>query len=191
HRPAGRRHSRERVMGNSTIGRRRFLGQTAAGAAVWALAPAASALGANAAAGASRIVGANDRIRLGIIGAGSRGQELLNQLLKLVDEADVNAQLVAVADVYNRRHDEVRKKFPEVKAFTDHRRLLDMKDIDAVIVASPLHCHSRHFLDAIAAGKDLYSEKTMTWSIPEAEACRRAARQSDRVVQIGLQFASS
>src|ERR1700736_5348308 len=127
-------------VAKTTIGRRQFLGQTAAGAAVWALSPATLALGANA-----RIIGANDRIRLGMIGPGARGQELLGQLLKLVDEANVNAQLVAVADVYNRRHDEVRKTFPEIKAVTDHRRLLDMKDIDAVIVASPLHCHSRHF----------------------------------------------
>jgi predicted dehydrogenase len=65
-----------------------------------------------------------------------------------------------------------------------------MKDIDAVIVASPLHIHNRHFLDTLAAGKDLYSEKTMTWSIPEAEECRDAAQKSDRVVQIGLQHVS-
>jgi predicted dehydrogenase len=66
-----------------------------------------------------------------------------------------------------------------------------MKDIDAVIVASPLHIHARHFLDTLAAGKDLYSEKTMTWSVPEAEQCLAAAKKSDRVVQIGLQHESS
>src|SRR5205814_1815205 len=103
--------------------RREFLEQTAAAGAVWALSPAA------------RVLGANDRIRLGIIGPGARGQELLDQLLKLVAEENQNAQLVAVADVYTRRHDEVRKKFPDIKAVTDHRRLLDMKDIDAVLVA--------------------------------------------------------
>jgi predicted dehydrogenase len=159
--------------------RRDFIGQTAAAGAFWALSPTA------------RVLGANDRIRLGMIGPGARGQELLGQLLKLVDERHENAELVAVADVYTRRHDEVRKKFPAVKAVVDHRRLLDMKDIDAVIVASPLHCHARHFLDTLAAGKDLYSEKTMTWSIAEAEQCRRAARQANRVVQIGLQHVST
>lgn len=157
------------------IDRRQFIGQAATGAAAFALS-------------SSRILGANDRVRLGIIGAGGRGQELLGQLLKL---PDANAELVAVADVYTRRHDEVRKVVSGVKVATDHRRLLDMKDVDAVIVASPLHCHSRHFLDTIAAGKDLYAEKTMTWSIPEAEACRTAAKQSDRVVQVGLQHVSS
>src|SRR5215468_3079924 len=66
-----------------------------------------------------------------------------------------------------------------------------MKDIDGVIVASPLHVHARHFVDALAAGKDLYAEKTMTWSIPEADRCLAAAKASDRVVQIGLQHESS
>jgi len=66
-----------------------------------------------------------------------------------------------------------------------------MKDLDGVLVASPLHVHARHFVDTLAAGKDLYSEKTMTWSIPEAEQCLAAAKKSDRVVQIGLQHESS
>ena len=157
--------------------RREFLGATAATAAAWALSPAA------------RILGANDRVRLGIIGPGARGRELLQQLLRIVDEGQ-NAQLVAAADVYDRRLDDVKKTFPAVATFSDHRRLLEMKDVDAVIIASPLHCHARHFLDGIAAGKDLYSEKTMTWSIAEAEACRNAARQSKQIVQIGLQHVS-
>ena len=59
---------------------------------------------------------------------------------------------------------------------SDYRRILDMKDIDGVLVASPLHIHARHFLDTLAAGKDLYSEKTMTWSIPEADQCLEAAK---------------
>jgi len=134
----------------------------------------------------ARVLGANDRLRLGLIGGGARGQDLLSQALKLP-----NVELVAVADVYTRRHDEVRRVAPAARAFSDHRRLLDLKDVDAVLVASPLHCHARHFLDTIAAGKDLYSEKTMTWSIPEAEACLAAAKRSDRVIQIGLQHVST
>ena len=161
--------------GKRSIGRRQFLANTAAGgAAVWAMSPVA------------RVLGANDRLRLGLIGGGARGQDLLSQALKLP-----NVELVAVADVYTRRHDEVRRVAPAARAFSDHRRLLDLKDVDAVLVASPLHCHARHFLDTIAAGKDLYSEKTMTWSIPEAEACLAAAKRSDRVIQIGLQHVST
>lgn len=134
----------------------------------------------------ARVIGANDRIRIGIIGAGARGQEDLKAAVALP-----NIECVAMADVYTRRHDEVRKFVPNVEAYQDYRKLLDRKDIDAVIVASPLHLHVVHFLDTIAAGKDLYSEKTMTWSIPEAVKCRNAARHSDRVIQIGQQHESS
>jgi predicted dehydrogenase len=120
-----------------------------------------------------RILGANDRVRIGMIGAGARGQELLKQVL-----AVPKAQLVAVADVYTRRHDEAKLLASGIQTFTDHRRLLDMPSVDAVIVASPLHAHARHFLDTLSAGKDLYAEKTMTWSIPEAENCFSASKAS-------------
>jgi predicted dehydrogenase len=134
----------------------------------------------------SRVFGANDRVRVGMIGVGGRGKELQQQILNVP-----NAQLVAIADIYSRHRDEAKQMAPSIQTLDDHRRLLDMKDIDAVIVATPLHIHARHFLDTIAAGKDLYSEKTMTWSIPEAEQCLAAAKKSDRVIQIGLQYQSS
>jgi hypothetical protein len=153
--------------------RRDFLKQAALGTAAFLAYPP------------SHVLGANDRIRVGMIGVGNRGQDLLEEIL-----AVPNVQVVAMADVYRRRHDEVKKKVPGVTTFDDHRRLLDRKDVDAVIVASPLHTHARHFLDTLAAGKDLYSEKTMTWSIPEADQCLAAANSSGRVVQIGLQWES-
>ena len=161
-------------MNGKNIERREFLKGAAVSAAAMAILPT------------SRVLGANDRVRLGSIGFGGRGPEDMREALKFP-----NVEFVAVADVYNRRHAEAKQLSPAVRTFTDHRRLLDMKDLDAVIVASPLHCHARHFIDTIAAGKDLYSEKTMTWSIEEAEACRNAARKSDRVIQIGLQHQSS
>jgi len=162
-------------MAKKRMGRRAFVHRSAAfGAGLWAASPV------------SRVLGANDRLRLGLIGAGARGQDLLSQLLK-----QPNVELVAMADVYTRRFDEVRTTVPAVRTFKDHRALLDLKDVDAVIVASPLHCHARHFLDTIAAGKDLYAEKTMTWSIAEAAACRAAAQGSSRVIQIGLQHVST
>jgi predicted dehydrogenase len=154
--------------------RRGFLRQAALGTAAFLAYPH------------SRVLGANDRVRVGMIGVGNRGQDLLEEAL-----AVHNVELVAIADVYSRRHDEAKKKVPGIQTFDDHRRLLDVKDIDAVIVASPLHTHARHFLDTLAAGKDLYAEKTMTWSIPEAEQCLAAATQSGRIVQIGLQWESS
>src|SRR6266851_9613448 len=153
--------------------RREFIRQAAIGAAALAAYPP------------SRVLGANDRVRVGMIGVGGRGQELLKQVLEVP-----NAQLVAIADVYTRRREEAKQMAPGIQTLDDYRRLLDISDIDAVIVASPLHIHARHFLDALAAGKDLYAEKTMTWSIPEADQCLAAAKKSDRVVQIGLQWES-
>jgi len=121
-----------------------------------------------------------------MIGVGARGEELLKQVQKIP-----NVELVAIADIYSRRRDEAKHMVSRLQTFDDHRRLLEMNDLDAVIVASPLHIHARHFLDTLDAGKDLYAEKTMTWSIPEAEQCLAAAKKSDRVVQIGLQHESS
>jgi len=161
-------------MSQKQIERRDFLKQAAASAAIGLTLPT------------GRVLGANDRVRLGIIGPGARGQEIMKEALR-----QPNVEFIAAADVYTRRHEEVKKLAPGAKTFTDHRRLLDLKDVDAVLVATPLHCHARHFLDTIAAGKDLYSEKTMTWSIEEAEACREAAKRSDRVITIGLQHQSS
>ena len=157
-------------MANET--RRDFIKKTAAGAALLASASA-------------RVLGANERVRVGMIGVGARGQDLLKQLLGVK-----NAELIAVADIYSRRLDEAEHLASGIRKFKDHRQLLDM-DLDGIIVASPLHLHTRHFLDTIAAGKDLYCEKTMTWSIAEADECLAAAKKSNRVIQIGLQHESS
>ncbi len=159
-------------MADST--RREFVKRAALGTvALAALSPA-------------RVLGANDRVRVGMIGVGGRGQELLKQVQQVP-----NAQLVAIADIYSLHREQAKQMAPGIDVVDDHRRLLERKDIDAVIVASPLHIHKLHFVDVLAAGKDLYSEKTMTWSIAEAEECLAAAKKSDRVVQIGLQHESS
>ena len=153
--------------------RRTFIKQAAVGTAALLTYPTA------------RVLGANDRVRVAMIGAGARGQELLRQAVEIP-----SLQVVAVADVYTRRFDEAKKIVPSVETFSDYRRVLDRKDIDGILVASPLHIHARHFMDTLAAGKDLYSEKTLTWSIPEAEQCLAASKQSGRVIQIGLQHES-
>ena len=153
--------------------RRTFLKQAAITAAVLAYPP-------------SKVLGANDRVRVGMIGVGDRGNDLLDQVVKVP-----NVDLVAMADIYSRRRDQAKSKVPNIQTFDDYRRLLDLKDLDGIVVASPLHTHARHFIDTLAAGKDLYAEKTMTWSIPEAEKCLSAAKSSDRIVQIGLQHESS
>src|ERR1700739_2112558 len=153
--------------------RRTFLKQAAIGAAVLAYP-------------SSAVLGANDRVRGGMMGVGARGNDFLRQVRSLE-----NVELVAMADIYSRRRDQAKSKVPGIQTFDDYRRLLDMKDIDGVIVASPLHLHARPFVHTRSAGKDLYAEKTMTWSIPEADKCLASAKSSGRVVQIGLQHESS
>lgn len=159
---------------NKMMDRREFLGTVGKSAAVVAATPTMRALGAN------------DRIRIALIGAGDRGQQDLKDAL-----AQPNVECVAVADVYSRRRDQVKSYVPNIATYDDPMRLLERNDIDAVINATPLHLHSKYFLATLAAGKDLYSEKTMTWDIPEAVACRNAARNSKQIVQIGLQHESS
>ncbi|HEX5082753.1 MAG TPA: Gfo/Idh/MocA family oxidoreductase [Blastocatellia bacterium] len=165
-------------MSRQSVTRRDFVKQASASAGAGMVISAASY---------GKIPGANDRVRLGIIGPGARGRELMNAFIKVPE-----AEFVAAADVYTRSREEAKKIAPEIKAFTDHRKLLELKDVDAVIVATPLHCHARHFLDTLAAGKDLYCEKTMTWSIGEAETCLAAAKKaSNRVIGVGQQHQSA
>src|SRR5260370_7498414 len=139
--------SRGSIMTDNT--RRDFLKQAAFGTAAFLAHPT------------SPVLGANDRVRVGMIGVGNRGQELLRQVISVP-----NTQLVAIADVYTRRHDEAKKMAPVIQTFDDHRRFLDMRDIDAVIVASPLPSHTRHFLNPLAAATHLSSYKTPTSPIP-------------------------
>ncbi|MBW4043750.1 Gfo/Idh/MocA family protein [Acidipila rosea] len=157
-----------------SVNRREFLGQLGMGIAVMST------------MASSRVLGANDRLRIGLIGAGDRGQQDLKDALR-----QPNVECVAIADVYSRRGDQVKQYVPGVTVYNDPMKLLERKDIDAVINATPLHLHAKYFLAALAAGKDLYSEKTMTWDIPEAVACKEAAAKSKQVVQIGLQHESS
>ncbi len=169
-------------MGKQTVhlNRRDFIEKVGIGIAALGATPAQSLFASG------RVIGANDRIRIGLIGCGDRGQEDLKSALR-----QKNVECVAVADVYSRRRDQVKSYLPHVDAYDDPMRLLERKDIDAVINATPLHLHTKYFLATLEAGKDLYSEKTMTWDIPEAIACRDAARASKQVIQIGMQDESA
>ncbi len=134
----------------------------------------------------ARVLGANNRIRFGLIGAGDRGQQDLKDAA-----AQPDVECIGVADVYSRRRDQAKAIAPGAQTYDDPRRLLDRNDLDAVIIATPLHLHAKYMLMALAAGKDVFCEKTMTWSVPEAQECLRAAQGSKQVVQIGLQHESS
>jgi len=136
---------------------------------------------------ASNVLGANDRIRLGIIGPGARGSEILRDAL-----ACPNTECVGVADVYTRRLEEARKIAPDAKSYLDYRRLLDDKSIDAVLIATPQHLHCEHFVAALDAGKHVYQEKTMAFTVEHAKRMRAAyQRAGSRTVQIGHQWTST
>lgn len=153
--------------------RRNFLGKVASGLATTLTAP-------------GHVLGANDRIRLGIIGAGDRGMQLVREAL-----ACPNTEFVAFADIYTRRLEEARRLAPAAKTFLDYRYLLEDKSIDAVIVATPQHLHCEHFTAALQAGKHVYQEKTMAFTVEHAKRMRSAYQKAKRVVQIGHQACSS
>jgi predicted dehydrogenase len=137
---------------------------------------------------ASNVLGANERIRIGIIGPGARGSEILQQAL-----ACEGVECVGAADVYTRRLEDVKRIAPNAKTYLDHRRMLEDKDIDAVLIATPQHLHCQHFVDALSAGKHVYQEKTMAFTVDHAKRMR-AAFQKDagrHTVQIGHQWTST
>lgn len=136
---------------------------------------------------ASRVLGANDRIRLGIIGSGARGQELM----KLFTSCP-NTEFVGIADIYTRRLDEAGAIAPRAKTYLNYRHLLDDRSIDAVVIATPQHLHCEHFVASLDAGKHVYQEKTMAFTIAHAKRMRAAYRRAGkRAVQIGHQDCSS
>src|ERR1019366_5910821 len=129
-----------------------------------------------------RILGANDRIRIGLIGGGDRGQEIFKAALKCP-----NIEGAAVSDIYTGRLDQVKALVPTIKTYRDFRALLDDKSVDAVLIATPQHMHALNFVPAIQAGKDIYQEKTMAFNPDHAKRMRKALEGSGRVVQVGIQ----
>jgi predicted dehydrogenase len=130
----------------------------------------------------SQVMGANDRIGLGVIGCGDRGRFDMSCFLK-----DPAVTVVALCDVYGLQIDLARKNAPQAKTFGDHRKLLEMKEVDAVLVATPDHWHAANTIDTLNAGKDCYCEKPLTLTIEEGPAIVKAARVNGRICQVGMQ----
>lgn len=130
---------------------------------------------------ANRILGANDRVRVGVIGVGGRSNLLIDQL----PEA---AEIIAVADVFPQRaYDAAAKREAKWKIFDDHRRLLEMKELDGVIVGTCDHQRVWCSIHACQAGKDVYAEKPLTLYVSEGRTLVKAARKYNRVFQVGSQ----
>ena len=130
----------------------------------------------------TRVFGANDTLRLGIIGAGQRMKGLLDAADKVGPY-----QIVAVSDAYGPHSDAVKERSNGIAtSHLDYREVLD-KEIHAVIIASPDHWHVAMATDALKAGKDVYLEKPVTHSIEEGAALTRAVRSSKQILQCGMQ----
>ena len=150
----------------------------------------------------ARVVGASDQVRIGVMGAGGRAREIMKFLLPGPEEDWAGmpqfkivrvpgTQIVAIADVYETNRDRAAAQAgTETKKFKDYRELLDQKDIDAVIIASPDHWHKQMLVDAVAAGKDVYVEKAVTHAVEEGPEEIQAVEKSGRMVQVGTQMRS-
>jgi predicted dehydrogenase len=143
---------------------------------------AAAAAWVGTAVSSGRVLGANDRVRLGFIGVGNRGDQVLDAFLVQPD-----AEVAAICDMYRPYVAFAAKKAGGAPAeLTDYRRLLDMRDLDAVVIATPDHWHALQMIHACDAGKDVYVEKPLSLVVNEGRAMVDAARRHDRVVQVGI-----
>jgi len=129
----------------------------------------------------------NDEIRVGVIGTGNRGTGLIRVMQKVPE-----LRVMACCDVLPFRLEEGMKHADsKAKAYSDYKKLLDNKKLDAVVIATPLSTHSQIAIDTVDAGKHVYSEKTMTYNIEQAFDVLKKARTTDRIFQVGHQYHSS
>ncbi len=162
--------------------RREFLGTAAA-----SVAPLVAA----ARPAASRILGANDRIQIGIIGVGGMGFGHCRIFQRMI-ESGANLRVAAVSDIYTRRKQRARDflALAEKDVHHEYHELLARTDVDGVFVVTPDHWHARMAMDALDAGKDVYVQKPMSYTVDEARQMAALAKKSGRVLQVGSQYAS-
>ncbi|HTE26312.1 Gfo/Idh/MocA family protein [Flavitalea sp.] len=169
----------------TTISRRKFLNQAAILSSVMIV--------PRFVLGGKGYTAPSDKITLGFIGTGRQGSGLLNNFLKL-DEA----QVIAASDVYASKLKNFSTKankfyadktgqasYDGCKPYEDFRELLALKDINAVVIATPDHWHAVHVIRAAEAGKDIYCEKPLSLTVKEGRAMVKAARKHDRIFQTG------
>ncbi|MCI0662372.1 MAG: Gfo/Idh/MocA family oxidoreductase [Acidobacteria bacterium] len=156
---------------NNNIERRNFIKQSLA-------------TGMMAAASRSRVLGANDRIRVGAIGIGRQGRGLTSGFKKNQD-----VEIVALCDVYEPQIAQTisEARLEGVQTYKDFRQVLERKDVDAVIIATPDHWHALNTVMACQAGKDVYVEKPLSVTVAEGRKMVEAARRHSRIVQVGTQ----
>ena len=166
------------------LSRRRFMHATATGISLTALSAASYA----------RVLGANDRISIGIIGCGDRGINVhMNNIHKYA--ASQNVEITAVADPWRPRREKagalIKERYArQARQFVSYKDLLGLKDVDAVMIASCDHQHTTHLHAAAEAGKDVYCEKPMAMDLSRLNRAYDAVKKAGIVVQIGTQLRS-
>ncbi|MCC6588523.1 MAG: Gfo/Idh/MocA family oxidoreductase [Bryobacterales bacterium] len=174
-------------MSDRTVNRRSFL----AGAA--ALSAAAPSFAKMSARSAARVLGANDRINVGVIGTGGRGSYVAREFAK-AGKGDGNCQIVAVCDVYQKRvnanKEHFTKEYGKCDGYLDYREIVNRADVDATVVATPDHWHAKIALEAMDHGKDVYLEKPMCHTVEEAKQLVATVKETKRVLQVGSQTTS-
>jgi predicted dehydrogenase len=157
------------------VSRRNFLAATAVGGAGMASVPAWG-----------RVLGANDRINIALVGLGDRGTDHLNLVLEhQANKRDI--EIVALCDVYQKRLSKAASRVPGARTYVHHQEVLERPDVDAVFVATPDHWHAPIALAAMESGKDVYVEKPMTHTVEESKTVAEKTRELKRVVQVGVQ----
>jgi predicted dehydrogenase len=178
--------------------RREFLSKTVRAGAAWT------------ALSASRVSGANDRLRVGLIGCGGRGTFDARLMRGTPEDIQAvapdnyhggnldprlkeprNVEIATLCDVYGTRLNSAKSWAPQAKTEAEFRKVLDDKDIDVVIVATMDQWHAQMMILACEAGKDVYLEKPVMYRVGEAKAMKEAVRRSKRIVQIGTQHRSA
>ncbi|GMW01408.1 MAG: dehydrogenase [Candidatus Hydrogenedentota bacterium] len=147
----------------------------------------ASAAGLTSALASSRAYGANEKIRIGVIGTGNRGGQIIERA-----QPHSHAEITALCDVYEPHLNEWKEKLGGTPTtFNDYRALLDAKICDAIMIATPDHWHALQTIHACEAGYDVYCEKPLSFTIVEGRKMVETARRTNRIVQVGMQRRSS
>src|SRR5215510_8370397 len=129
----------------------------------------------------------NDRINIGFIGTGARAQDVMSDVLRMP-----GFEVVAVCDAYQGRITRaVERTGGRAKVYKDHRELLAAQGIDAVYIGTPDHLHKEHAIAAVEAGKDVYIEKPLTYTIDDGAEIIAAVKKTGRILQVGSQNVSS
>jgi predicted dehydrogenase len=170
---------------NPKSSRREFLGKTAATVAGVSLFNAATTRVKAVTPHQGRVLGANDRINVAFIGNGMQFNVLLDRAFLNRKKTKNDIEFAAVSDVWQPRLDYAQKRTGAPKAYRDYREIIERKDIDAVVIVVPDHWHYKMAREALLAGKDVYLEKPMTYTVEQAASLNELVNKTGKMIQVG------